>query len=75
MPRNPLLDVLTPGRRAMPNNPLQMLAEFRKFAQGMTPEAARQQVMQLMSSGKMSQQQFEDLQRQAGDLMQMFGIK
>lgn len=36
---NPMMQMLgqSVGKR-MPNNPLAMIAEFRKFAQGMTPE-------------------------------------
>lgn len=47
-----------------------MMTEFRKFAQGMTPEGARQQVEQLLSSGKMSQEQFEQLKEQAQQFSQ-----
>lgn len=53
-----------------PNNPLAMLAEFKKFAQGMTPEKAQQQIQQLLSSGEMTQDQFQQLQAQAKDFMQ-----
>lgn len=35
---NPMMEMLS--RSARPNNPLQMVAEFRKFAQGMTPQNA-----------------------------------
>lgn len=47
------------------NNPLAMISEFRKFAAGMTPEGAKQQVEQLLSSGKMTQEQFQQLKQQA----------
>jgi hypothetical protein len=53
----------------MPNNPIAMIAEFRKFAQGMTPEKAQQQVQQFLSSGRMSQAQFEQLKQQADEFM------
>jgi hypothetical protein len=53
----------------MPNNPLAMIAEFRKFAQGMTSEKAQQQVQQFLSSGRMSQAQFEQLKQQADEFM------
>ena len=64
---NPIMQQLT--SRRMPGNPLAMIAEFRKFAQGITPEKAQQQVEQLLSSGKMSQGQFEQLKRQADEFM------
>ena len=39
---NPMMQMLgqSVGKR-MPNNPIAMIAEFRKFAQGMTPEKSR----------------------------------
>lgn len=66
--QNPLMGILSPQTR--PNNPLAMLAEFRKFAARMTPQQAKQQVEQLLKSGKMSQQQFQQLQEQAKEFMQ-----
>lgn len=47
------------------NNPLAMISEFRKFAAGMTPEGAKQQVEQLLSSGQMTQEQFKQIKQQA----------
>ena len=55
---------------AMPRNPMQMVSEFRKFAANMTPERAEQEINQLLSSGKMSKQQFEELKQQAESFMQ-----
>lgn len=72
MARNPLSDFLQPPP-TMSGNPMQMLSEFQKFAQSMTPEKAKQQVEQLLSSGKMSRQQFDQLQQQAKLFMQFLG--
>ena len=47
------------------NNPLAMISEFRKFAAGMTQEGAKQQVEQMLSSGQMTQEQFQQLKQQA----------
>jgi hypothetical protein len=47
-----------------------MISEFRKFAAGMTPEGAKQQVEQLLSSGKMTQEQFRQLKAQAEQFSQ-----
>ena len=47
------------------NNPLAMIAEFRKFAAGMTPQKARQQIQEMLADGRMRQDQFQQLQRQA----------
>lgn len=74
MAMNPLMDVLKP-RQMRGNNPMAMLQEFRKFAQGMTPQKAQQQVQQMLSSGQMSQQQFQQLQTQAQDFMRFLGMK
>ena len=49
----------------MPSNPLAMLQEFNKFRRSITPEGAKQRVQELLQSGRMSQQQFEQLQQQA----------
>ena len=77
MEQNPLNDLFQSQPQRQPQggqNPFQMLQEFQKFASGMTPEKARQQVEQLLSSGKMSRQQFQQLQQQAKQLMQFFGM-
>ena len=64
---NPMQQYLkSTSKSPMPsNNPMQMLSEFRKFAQGMTPQGAKAQVEQLLQSGQMSQKQFEELKQQA----------
>ena len=64
---NPMPQYLkSTSKSPMPsNNPMQMLSEFRKFAQGMTPQGAKAQVEQLLQSGQMSQKQFEELKQQA----------
>ena len=51
--------------RQMPNNPLAMMQEFNKFRRSITPEGAKQRVQELLQSGQISQQQFEQLQQQA----------
>ena len=50
-----------------------MMAEFRKFAAGMTPQKAQQQVEKLLAEGTMTQEQFQQLQQQARDFMAFFG--
>lgn len=66
---NPILKMLSQTNgTAMPNNPLAMLgqfAEFKKQMRGKNPQAI---VQGLLSSGKMSQQQFEQLKQQAQSL-------
>lgn len=64
--RNPMMQYLKNAQRpTMTNNPLQMISEFRKFAQGITPQGAKAEVEKLLQSGQMSQQQFEQLKQQA----------
>lgn len=65
---NPMMEML--NRSARPNNPLQMVAEFRKFAQGMTPQKAEQQIKQMLSDGRLSNEQFKSLKEQAKQFMQ-----
>ena len=71
MEQNPLNDFFQP--LSVPGNPMQMLSEFQRFAQDMTPQKARQQVEQLLTSGKMSRQQFDALQKQAKAFMRFLG--
>ena len=63
---NPMMEMLSRSASPRPsNNPLAMIAEFRKFAAGMTPQNARQQIREMLADGRMSQDQFQQLQRQA----------
>lgn len=63
---NPMMEMLSRSASQRPsNNPLAMIAEFRKFAAGMTPQNARQQIREMLADGRMSQDQFQQLQRQA----------
>ncbi len=66
---NPMMQMLQRSSRR-PNNPLAMLGEFRKFAAGMTPQKAQQEIERLLQSGQMSQAQFQQLQEQAKEFMQ-----
>ena len=63
---NPMMEMLSRSASPRPsNNPLAMIAEFRKFAAGMTPQKARQQIQEMLADGRMRQDQFQQLQRQA----------
>lgn len=66
---NPMMQMLQGSNRGQ-NNPLAMLGEFRKFALGMTPKQAQQEVERLLQSGQMSRAQFQQLQEQAKELSQ-----
>lgn len=67
---NPILQALS-AQKQIPtqgSNPMQMIrqfAEFKKMMNGKNPQAI---VRELLSSGKMSQQQFEALKSQAQEL-------
>ena len=65
---NPMMEML--NRSTRPNNQLQMVAEFRKFAQSMTTQKAEQQNKQMLSDGRLSNEQFQSLQEQAKQFMQ-----
>lgn len=54
-----------PSSPIMVGNPLQMVNAFWEFAANMTPQKAEAEVNKLLSSGRMSTQQFEDLKKQA----------
>lgn len=66
---NPMMQMLQKSSRR-PNNPLAMLGEFRKFARGVTPQQAQQEVERLLQSGQMSQAQFQQFQEQAKEFVQ-----
>lgn len=65
---NPMIQMFQQNAKSL-NNPLAMLMEFRKFAAGMTPQRAKDQVEQMLQSGKMNPQQFQQLQQQANEFM------
>lgn len=65
---NPMIQMLQQNAKSL-NNPLAMLMEFSKFAAGMTPQRAKDQVEQMLQSGKMNPQQFQQLQQQAKEFM------
>lgn len=67
---NPMMQMLMGSGSRKPNNPLAMVAEFRKFAANMTPQKAQQEIDRLLTSGQMSKEQFADLQKQAKDFVQ-----
>lgn len=46
-------------------NPIQMMQQFNNFRKNYTNETAEQQVRQLVASGKINQQQLNQLQNMA----------
>ena len=75
---NPMLDMLSRGAPEqfagagnMSGGPMQMMhqfAQFRRMMQGRNPQ---QMVQNLLSSGQMTQAQFEQLKQQASELLKI----
>lgn len=51
---------------------MQMISEFQKFANSMQGKNPNQMIQELLKSGKMSKQQYEQLGKQATQLAQLF---
>ena len=68
-----MMQMLRGSGSRRPNNPIAMMAEFRKFVANMTPQRAQQQVEKLLADGTMSQDQFQQLQQQARDFLAFLG--
>lgn len=82
-PQNPLNRFFNNDNNSMPQNqrnPMQMANDFMQFAkefQG-NPQMAEQEVMNLLSNGQMSQQQFNEMvnfAKQMQPMLSKFGIK
>lgn len=70
--RNPILAQMNNNRPAPTgNDPMAMIRQFNDFKQQMRGRDPQQMVNQLLQSGKMTPQQFEQLKQQANAL-QMF---
>lgn len=52
-----------------------LLQRFQDFAKGITPQEAERRLNELLSSGRMSKQQFNNLVNQAKNFMNFFGLK
>ena len=75
---NPMLDMLSrraPKQFAGPGNmsggPMQMMQQFAQFRRMMQGRNPQQIVQNLLSSGQMSQAQFEQLKQQANELQKI----
>ena len=68
---NPLIGMM--ARQAVGNMPqAQMIQQFQNFKKGWTPEAAQQQINQLLQSGKINQQQLEQAKAMAQQMQGLF---
>ena len=73
---NPMLDMLSRGAPQqfagagnMSGGPMQMMQQFAQFRRMMQGRNPQQMVQNLLSSGQMTQAQFEQLKQQAGELI------
>ena len=72
---NPMLDMLSRGAPKqfyvagnMPGGPMQMMQQFAQFRRMMQGRNPQQMVQNLLQSGQMTQDQFEQLKQQAIEL-------
>ena len=66
---NPILEQLSRTQTTVSrNNPIEMLKQFNEFKRNMQGKDPQKIVMDLLNSGRMSQQQFELLKQQAEQL-------
>lgn len=63
------------SHNAPPNTDNGLLQRFQEFAKGITPQEAERRINELLSSGRMSKQQFNNLVNQAKNFMNFFGLK
>ena len=75
---NPMLDMLSRGSPQqfagagnMSGGPMQMAQQFAQFKRMMQGRNPQQMVQNLLSSGPMSQSQFEQLKQQANELQRI----
>ena len=73
---NPMLDMLSRGAPQqfavagnMPGGHMQMMQQFAQFRRMMQGRNPQQMVQNLLSSGQMTQAQFEQLKQQASELI------
>ena len=75
---NPMLDMLSrgapqqfSGNSNMSGGPMQMMQQFAQFRRMMQGRNPQQMVQNLLSSGQMTQAQFEQLKQQASELQKI----
>lgn len=67
---NPILQAM--GTNGLPNNSMAMMQQFAQFKQQMQGKDPQKMVEQMLASGQMSQQQFEQLKQQAEQFKGIF---
>lgn len=66
---NPFFKRPSSPSTAPASSPMRLIEEFKKFAATMSPQRAEQEINQLLSSGKMSQQEFDYLKKAANEFI------
>ena len=69
---NPLFNLLNGGQNQTQFGPAKMMNEFKQFAQSFRGDP-RAEVQKLLQSGRMSQQQLNELQQAAHQFSRFFG--
>ena len=69
--RNPLFNLLGGGQSALPGNMQGLLASFQQFKNTFKGDP-RQQIQQMLNSGKISQAQYNQAVRMANELYSKF---
>lgn len=68
---NPLISMM--AQQAVGNMPqTQMIQQFQQFRKGWTPEAAQQQINQMLQSGRINQQHLEQAKAMAQQMQGLF---
>lgn len=67
MANNPLFGLLGGGQSALPSNMQSLLSQFMQFKQGFKGDP-REQIQQLLNSGKVSQAQYNQAVNMANEL-------
>ena len=63
------------SHNAPPNTDNGLLQRFHEFAKGITPQEAERRINELLASGQMSRNQFNNLANQAKAFMKFIGLK
>ena len=63
------------SHNTQPNTDNGILQRFQDFAKEITPQEAERRLNELLSSGRMSKQQFNSLANQARQFMKFIGLK
>lgn len=72
MAKNPLFNLLGGGQSMLPPNMQNMLSQFQQFRQTFQGDP-KQQIQQMLNSGKITQEQYNRAVQMANELQKMLG--